>query len=174
MKPKILLFALCLALSLLAGVLWALLGDRDGVVPPPPEGPLPGYPPLSEEGPFPKGNVFGGEPWSVDLSGLTRGAGRADPLRPSFHGGDPLGAERENTISLDIPPLLVEMASQLDDLRKGLEGQTLEVVARGLNALPGITASPDRARWTLRGDDVKLEVSIPAEDIRIDLGRLIP
>lgn len=174
MKFKILLFALCLALSLLAGVLWALRGDREEPGLALPDRPLPGYPPLSEEGPFPKEKTAEEGPSSVALSGMARGSGRAEPLLPPPRRGDPLGAERGNSVSLDIPPLLVELASQLDDLRKGLEGQTLEVVARGLNALPGITASPDRARWTLRGEDVKLEVSIPAEDIRIDLGQLIP
>ena len=179
-----LLILLCLLLSLLAGALWAL--RRGEEISPRETAPLPAYPSLPREssplGDGPGGPRDGGlsegpdegpSPSLPDFSGLARGSGRPDPLLPP-EGRAELSAEEEPLFSIDLPPLLREMASQLEELKEGIEDQTLESVTKGLNALPGLTASPDRARWSLRGDDVKLEVSIPAEDIRIDLDELIP
>lgn len=179
MKSRFRWFLVLLVLSLLAGSLWALRdrGERP-TVPLPAEKPLPGYPPLSEEGPGgkPKGRevlpVTEEKGRLPDLSGLARGLGKPDPLLPPP--GSPASSAPEEEWQITIPPYLRDVADQLDELKRDLEEGTLKAAKGGLEVIPGVTASPDRARWSLSGGEARVEISIPAEDLKIDLGGLLP
>ncbi|MDD4365717.1 MAG: hypothetical protein PHF19_08220 [Synergistales bacterium] len=109
-----------------------------------------------------------------DLSGLAVGSGKVDPLLPEM-GSDARSLLRtEKPVVIDLPPCVHDVAAQLEGLKKEIDTQTLKAAESGLNALPGVSASPDRAGWSLGGQEVKLEISIPAEDVKIDLGELFP
>lgn len=178
MKSRFRWLLVLLVLSLLAGSLWALR-DREvnPAVPLPAEKPLPGYPPLPEEtsrGSLPE---RGGPPKTEeglmpDLSGLARGSGNPDPLLPEAPGPSSSASEEEWQIT--IPPYLRDIADQLEELKQDLEEGTLKAAKSGLEVIPGVTASPDRARWSLSGGQTRVEISIPAEDLKIDLGEILP
>ncbi len=180
MKRRFRWFCFLLMLSLFAGSLWAVhrRGGQSFHSSPAMIDPLPVCLPPSEKQSHQEIPAAKEKPEETlllpDLSGLAVGSGKVDPLLPEM-GSDARSLLRtEKPVVIDLPPCVHDVAAQLEGLKKEIDTQTLKAAESGLNALPGVSASPDRAGWSLGGQEVKLEISIPAEDVKIDLGELFP
>lgn len=62
---------------------------------------------------------------------------------------------------------LKDIEEQVKDIKAQIEEVTLDTVSRTLNALPFVSAEPEEAEWHISGGEVRLEITIPAEDIKI-------